>query len=157
MEDHWTDEELAYLERIERLGEAADFAIGILKHLAQEGRVHQVCGPMTTGGLGCLEKNMERFQRAIATARQNDLIVFNQIPFQNVIIRITDHHRSTRYNEAILTDFYGPIFASGLVQVLLFLPDWTTSRGAHWEYQRGLVCGLLLNDYPRHWLEPYAA
>ncbi len=129
------------------------FGREILAALAQSGQeVVQICGPMTTGGLGSLEANMKRFAHAIDQARANGRQVFNQIPFQEVIIRVTDHHAGGAYRMDILTDFYRPLFESKLITCTLFLPGWEDSTGASQERVYAELVGIAIEEYPQEWL-----
>ncbi len=121
-----------------------------MRHPEQE--IVQICGPMTTGGLGSLEENMAQFSRAIEQAERQGLRVFNQIPFQGAIIRITDHHDGKEYCVDILEVFYRRIFECGHVSRTLFLPGWQESRGARWERSFVSELGIAAEEYPREWL-----
>jgi hypothetical protein len=153
MPDHWSDEHRQRLGAVMSLEEAGLMATEMLAELRASGKeIVQICGPMTTGGLGNLEANMARFAEAIETARQNGLLVFNQIPFQEVIIRVTNHHNGGSYEMDILEVFYRTIFESGHVSRALFLPDWESSRGATWERDVVTRCGISVEEYPSEWL-----
>ncbi len=156
MYNPWTEKERKALEHISTLEEAADIATTILARMDTNGHpVVQICGPMSTGGLGDFRKNMARFERAISRACEHGLMVFNQLPFQNAIIRIVgfDESRSTEYCMDILEVFYKRIFISGHIKKTLFLPDWQSSRGAVWERQIVAELGICIEDYPVEWLE----
>ena len=113
----------------------------------------QLCGPMTTGGLDSLPRNMERFARAIAFLEAHGVCVFNQTPFQEVIIRVTKHHESGgSYCMDILEVFYRMIFESGYVDRTLFLPGWESSKGATWERKFVGACGIPVHDFSAKWL-----
>lgn len=153
MQEHWSDEHRARLITIGSLEEAGIMAVDLLSELAASGKeIVQICVPMTTGGLGNLQANMNRFALAVETARANGLHVFNQIPFQEVIIRVTDHHSGGGYDMNILEIFYRTIFESGHVSRALFLPDWESSRGARWERDCVAACGIKIEEYPAEWL-----
>lgn len=115
------------------------------------GDVHQVCGPISTGGLGTRELNNARFALAIERAQANGLLVFNQLPFQEALVRLS-RYPEPGYNELNLEEFYGPIFACGHVRRVLFLSDWQTSRGARWERERAAEHAITIDEYPEHWL-----
>src|SRR3712207_5793403 len=113
--DHWTAADRASCDRCGSLRELADVAIGMLQRLQAQypGKViHQLCGPMTTGGLGSLDLNMLVFQRAIDVARQNGLVVFNQLPFQKAMMRLVDCSGRIGYPHALIDDFYYHVFWS---------------------------------------------
>ena len=63
--------------------------------------------------------------------------MFNQIPFQQEMVRIISQSSlDDEYDFALLDDFYLPIFESGLVHVLYFLSGWESSTGARWEHEQ---------------------
>ena len=150
---HLTESEAIALEKAESLVEAAEIAVSVLARMNASGRpIVQICGPLTTGGLGNLEANSARFERAIEIARERGLTVFNQMPFQEAIVRLSKHAYSDEYDMDILEIFYRKIFECGHVATALFLPDWESSRGASWE--RGVVSslGIRVEEYPLAWL-----
>lgn len=150
---HWTREELAVLEAAATLREVAEIALGHLYRLQSYGRpIVQICGPMTTGGLGSLSANMRRFECAIAGAAGAGHLVFDQIPLQAAIIRITDHHNSTEYNVDILEVLYAPIFGSGCINTVFFIPGSETSRGATWERRKVMGLGIEVFECPLPWV-----
>lgn len=134
MYDHWTEEHYAQLPLIDSLPDLGRMGIKMAAHLKLQHRyVAIVCGPMTTGGLGSLDANMARHALGQQRLRKLGIVVFNQAPFQEAIIRLTDHHNSTEYDMRILEDFYRPIFLSRHITHAWFLPGWEGSKGAAWE------------------------
>lgn len=151
--DLWTEKEITALEGVKSFEEAADIAISILVRMQEAGQpVVQICGPMSTGGRGSLEDNMAHFRRAIDKAVENGLTVFNQTPFQDAIIRLSNYYESKEYNMDILEVFYRRVFESGHLHKILFLPDWESSIGARWERKLGSELGLTVEEYPSEWL-----
>jgi len=66
--------------------------------------------------------------------------IFTQIPFERPMQRIKGGDGN---DEGILLEaFYRPVFASGRVVRLCFMPDWRTSRGTQWELARAFELGL---------------
>jgi hypothetical protein len=156
MNDHWTNEEIEALRSVSTYEETADVAVRILDRMATNGhQVVQICGPMSTGGLGNFKKNMARFKKAIDSASEHGLSVFNQLPFQDAIIRISsfDENGGGQYDMAILEVFYRKVFESGHVKKTLFLPDWQSSKGAKWERELVTRLGIPVEEYPIEWLK----
>jgi hypothetical protein len=151
---HWTEEDLARLEEVTSFEEAAELAVSMLARISGTGKeIVQICGPMSTGGLGDLEQNMERFQLAIERAHERGLLVFNQIPFQKVIIRICSFEEGRpSYDWDILEIFYRRIFESGYVHRTLFIEGWDSSTGATWERNLVTKLSLVVEEYPMEWL-----
>lgn len=151
---YWTPHQRERLDAVDSLDAAGVLAVEILEGMkAAEQPIIQVCGPMSTGGLGSLKENMARFARAVHFLQDRGFCVFNQIPFQSVIIRVTDHHDGGPYRMDILEVFYRKIFECGHVSAALFLPGWESSRGATWERQFVVACGIRARDFPRRWLQ----
>lgn len=154
MSGYWTEVEKSALLGVSSFDEAADVALIILGRMSKLGKpIVQLCGPMSTGGFGTLELNMDHFRRAVDAAVDNGLTVFDQIPFQDVIVRLSDLRNSTEYNTDILDIFYRRIFESGHISKALFLPGWRTSKGATWEREFVSRLGLPVDEYPSEWLQ----
>jgi len=109
-----------------------DIALRIL-HRMPPG-VSMVCGPISTGGLGSIEKNLIRFGRAIELLAGCNVNVFTQIPFEDALKRTRGDGLPYKNGLALLETFYYPIFSSGRVARLCFLPDWQSSFGTQWEH-----------------------
>jgi hypothetical protein len=132
----------------------ADIGIGILKEMSLSGKpIVEICGPVSTGGLGSVEKNINRLRGAINIANKKGLQVFNQTPFESAMSRLSDKYPKVNgYPIAILEIFYKKLFESGYITKLLFLPDWQSSKGATWERNIGPTLGLIVEEYPGEWL-----
>jgi len=152
MPAEWTEEEIQLLANATSLEEVGRISVQHLARIASTGSVIQLCGPMTTGGAGNLEANMQRFEQAIYNAAKEGHVTFNQIPIQSAIIRITDHHQTKIYNTDILDVLYAQIFECGHVKTAYFLPDWESSRGACWERERTSALGIDIQECPEHWV-----
>lgn len=149
-----TADEEATLLVVPTFADLAEVALAALGRLASKSRsgVAQICGPMSTGGLGSLDANMARFRRAVDVAHGRGVTVFDQLPFQDAMIRIIDWKPEKPYCHAILEEFYRPIFASGHLERLLFIAGWEHSTGAKWERDFGSTLGLRVEEYPMEWL-----
>lgn len=150
---HWTGEQRTRLDAVGSLAEAGDLAVEVLSRMKErEQAIIQVCGPMSTGGLGSLEKNMERFAHAIGALQDRGFLVFNQIPFQGAIVRLTDHHAGGEYCIDILEVFYRKIFECRHISRAMFLPGWESSTGARWEREFVAARGIPVDEFPERWL-----
>lgn len=118
----------------------------------------QICGPITTGGLGSFEKNMARLNSAVDEAIRRGHHVFDQRPFQSAMLRLgktnghTAHNAQVHYDHGILEVFYTRVFESGYLHQAWFLPRWETSKGATFEREKALQCGMVIKKYPHTWL-----
>ena len=111
-----------------------------------------VCGPISTGGKGSRKENLEIFSRAIDRAVRDDLLVFNQMPFEDDLERIYKSNPEMQ-GARLLEEFYLPLFEDGWIKLLCFLPRWESSVGARWEHSQAERLGIpriyLSDNYTR--------
>ncbi|PIR69487.1 MAG: hypothetical protein COU47_02840 [Candidatus Niyogibacteria bacterium CG10_big_fil_rev_8_21_14_0_10_46_36] len=91
-----------------------------------------VCGPISTGGSGSVEKNLERFHAVIDALRDERVRIFSQMFFENKLFKMKTWP-SYKGGIQLLEEFYRPIFESGFIYRMYFMPNWQTSMGATWE------------------------
>lgn len=139
---YWQQEYFDRLETSLTYKELFIIAKDVLKRMPPP--VGQVCGPISTGGANSIEKNLKRFEEAVATLQQQGIEIFNQVPSEIPMqqIKSTRAREFDSYDDTLLDDFYLPIFESKLVHKLYFLPDWESSIGAKWEHEQALRLGL---------------
>lgn len=151
MNHYWTNDDFTVLDHARSFNELLPTALVVIKRMPQP--VAMVSGPMSTGGVGSLEKNVARFSRAVTALAKTGVVVFDQMPFQDAMLRLLEqHNHTTSYYMPLLEDFYLPLFESGLIKTVYFLPDWQSSTGATWEHEQ---CGQLKIerlDFPPHLL-----
>ena len=104
-----------------------------------------VCGPIATGGLGSVEKNLHAFNQKIIELQNKGLNVFDQMPFEEPMQEFKKKLQKGEYLESILTDFYLPIFESGMISESYFMPGWESSHGANWEHEQFERLGIKIN------------
>lgn len=135
---YWTEDDRKELRRAKTFKDLNGIAMRILKKMPQP--IVQVCGPITSGGLGSVKKNLHRFNAVIKALDREGFNIFNQLPFENDLYRLRRELSKTRpqkrVDRELLNDFYLPIFESGLVASFFFIPDWKTSFGARWEHRQ---------------------
>lgn len=112
-----------------------------------------ICGPMTTGGLGDLERNMRLFRSAINVFyghryATTDEVPFSQIPCQDGIKTVSKFDPTAPYDERILTDFYRRLFQLQIIKRFYFLRGWQGSRGACAEMRYAKELSIETRDYP---------
>lgn len=137
---YWTAQDKAALPAATSFSNLAVIALSVLSRMPQP--VSQVCGPISTGGLGSVEKNLAVFDTAIDRLIKQGIVVFDQMPFEVHFFRIMENGQATRQNNTLLNEFYLPIFESGHVSRLYFIPGWESSKGANWEHQQAQRLGL---------------
>ncbi len=137
---YWREEDYEQVENATTYNELRDVAFRVLARAPKP--CAEVCGPITTGGLGSIEKNLKRFNEEIRKLQKTGVEVFDQMPFEESMQRIKKLHETKGYLTNLLYEFYLPIFESGLIRTLYFLPDWKTSSGARWEHEQALRLGI---------------
>ncbi|MBI5003920.1 DUF4406 domain-containing protein [Candidatus Kaiserbacteria bacterium] len=137
---HWNTEDQKALDRAQSYGDLLLIAKDVISRMRKP--VVQVCGPISTGGTGVMSENIDRLKKKIDALERQDVEIFNQIPFQYRIQAIAAARGVKDYEHELLNEFYLPIFESGLVQELYFMPDWQTSEGSRWEHAQGERLGM---------------
>jgi hypothetical protein len=142
---YWMTEDIQALDDAKKHSDLVIIALEILNRMPEP--IVQICGPLTTGGLGSFELNVVEFEKAIIFFSDKREKVFDQLPFQNAMKRLS---KGNGYNK-ILTNFYLPIFKSGKIETYKFLPGWQESRGAKWEHKtlKKLKCEIIY--LPKDW------
>lgn len=93
--------------------------------------VIQICGPISTGGFGNIEDNINCLASVIEECQKNNLSVFNQLDYEPRLDMILKDY--AEYDYPILEYFYLPILSSHAINGLVILPLWHTSIGTTWE------------------------
>ena len=132
---YWEKKDYKELGKVESMKEVYIVAERILKRMPKP--VVQVCGPISSGGEGFANKNLEALKEAIRNLQRQGLNVFDQTPFDMAVRRIKSKTPQTEYFESILVDFHLPLFELGIISTLYFMPNWQTSHGAKWEHEQG--------------------
>jgi hypothetical protein len=145
--------ELAWLQRecakTNTFEELADVGVQELRKFHHGGGF--VCGPISTGGLGSMEKNNEVFQATIAYLQAKGEEVFNQHPYEEAMIRLREEwwkqpENTGKYCTPIMDVFYARVFDTGLITKAWFIPGWESSVGARWEREYYSRSGVEIVD-----------
>lgn len=140
---YWTPFNIFDLRNAETFNALFDVAHQILLRMPQP--IAMVCGPISSGGLGSKEKNLEVFRNTIKTISDKGVVVFSQMPFERPMWKIQEKIEAVPcYNGGcnILESFYLPIFESGLIKKFYFIRGWETSLGATWENNQAKRLGI---------------
>lgn len=137
---YWTPEDIAALERAQSFGELSKIALRVLSRMPKT--VGQVCGPISTGGVGSIPGNLKVFDQTIQQLVDKGVHIFDQMPFEEHFFRIIQAEWGTRHNNQLLTDFYLPILQSGHIKTLYFMRGWQSSQGATWEHEKAQRLGI---------------
>ncbi len=128
---YWTEEDFKELEVAKTFAGLRLVAQRVILRMPRP--IVQVCGPISTGGLGNVPDNLQIFQAYIERLQNRGINVFNQMPFEGPMGRIKLAQTDRGGEKGILYDFYLPLFQSGLISKLYFMPNWYDSIGASWE------------------------
>lgn len=140
----YTSEDYVGIGEAQSLSQLFVVAHRILCRLPQP--VTQVCGPITTGGFGSIEKNLRMLEFVYEVFAANGRSVFNVLPYETVIPKLSKFKFG--YKEDVLSDFYLPIFESGVIARMCFIPGWRESRGATWERWQAVRLGIAIEELP---------
>jgi hypothetical protein len=148
---YWTNEHRLQAEGARDLHELLQVALGVATAHPYEPPLVMVCGPMTTGGFGCLEKNMRAFEISVQLLREAGFNVFNIHAFQPALKSIVSHDPATGvYARDILEVFCAGIYRSGRIWTAYFLPGSENSVRARWEREFLPTCGTDVKEYPEY-------
>lgn len=146
----FTQEETVALDRAVTYGEVLQVALGRLRTSAAaagSAGLGMVCGPISTGGLGSIPANLQRFALAIATLQESGRHIFSQMPYETALHRVRDATAGIGvYDMKLLEEFYLPLFESGHVARKFFIPGWQSSTGTTWERNYALRLGIQIID-----------
>lgn len=143
---YWKPEDIAALETANSFAELSEIALRVLKRMPKP--IGQVCGPISSGGLGSIEANLKRFDQTIEELINHGNKIFDQVPFEKYIFRLIETGRGTRDQNQLLEQFYLPILESGLIDIMYFLPGWESSNGARWEHAQAKRLGIKIVYLP---------
>ena len=135
---YYSNEALGKIKKAKSYGELLGIARDVLEIIHHQNPLKPIamlCGPISTGGVGSRKANLAIFCRAIDRISANGLLVFSQMPFEDDMERIYKSDPALQ-GLILLEQFYLPIFESGLVKLLCFLPGWEKSVGANWEHEQ---------------------
>ena len=138
---HWLPSDHIALEQAGSSLEAlAAVAVTILTRLPQRS-LHFASAPITTGGVGTIEKNMLVLRRCIEYLVHHwQLDVFSQFPFEAPLRAFYDQWMLTaqpnEYCWPILNVFYKRIFEAQRFGTVHFIHGYESSTGARWEFDQ---------------------
>lgn len=127
--EYWTEDDAKDTALAKTFEDLSVVALRVAQRMPKP--LAMVCGPITTGGLGSVPKNLERFEKAIEYVSRLPKNVFNQLMFEEYIWKISKGPNNLG-GFHLLEEFYRPIFIK-LSPELHFMPGWEWSSGACWE------------------------
>lgn len=137
----YADDDISVIKSALTFENLVPVAFNVLTKL--EPPVGMVCGPISaTGGTKSVERNMGIFSGHIQLLESRGLKIFNQLPFEKTLWRIMQDTSYFKGGAHLLVAFYLPLFKSGMVKTLYFIPNWRSSFGAQWEHWQALILDL---------------
>lgn len=142
---YFKDEDWEDLNKASNIANVYEVALRVLSRMPEN--LSQVCGPITTGGKGSIEDNLEEFNNRIKELQESGVDVFDQMPFEEPMHRIMLDFQKTKneYMNSILDDFYLPLFKTNKIKQLYFIPGWKSSKGSCWEHDTANKLGIKIN------------
>ena len=131
---YWNHKDIEKVEAAKTFEDLLLVAVGVMRRMPLP--ISMVCGPITSGGLGNKADNIRVFKKEILRlSLTSNVSVFSQMPFEEAIWKIqkTNYYKG---GDHTLEALYLPIFESGFVWRLYFIPGWQSSYGAKWEYEQ---------------------
>lgn len=129
---YWNSDHYGALSSAENIKDLLRVATDVLCSMPA-GPIGQVCGPISTGGYGSVEKNLLFFDATIQKLTDNDQIIFDQMPFEPKLHAFMKNARENGIKLNVLSEFYFSIFRIGRIKKLYFMHTWRSSEGAKWE------------------------
>jgi len=145
---YWTHEDVQALDEAVMYTDLFVIALRIIDRMPKE-NLTQICGPITTGGKGSRDENIKEFNKAIFFFISKGENIFDQMPFQDAMERLSKDVEG--YDTRILEHFYLPLFRSGKIKKLKFLPDWEGSKGANWEHKQIEILNIPFENLSNDW------
>lgn len=137
---YYLPEDIARMSSCQTYEELHEVAFAVFSRI--DGEASMICGPITSGGLGCPRENLRVFELATRLVAKHEPSLFTQLPFENAMARIRAEGRHYKGDLHLLEAFYLPLFRSRKMQKLFFLPHWETSRGTLWEHRQAEELGI---------------
>lgn len=148
MQSYYTEEDSLLIQEAKSFKDLFFVAYKVLSKMPAP--TIQVCGPISTGGLGNVEANIKNLQKTIVRLSEKGYVVFDQMPLEQKIAELAStwikENPREKYCYPILEDLYKPIFESGFIKELWFLPGWKSSHGATWERAQAERLGIKIFD-----------
>ncbi len=138
----WTKRDVREARRAKTFAGLSVIALRVVERQYKEacevgsGHVAIVSGTISNGGtlpIRKIRRNLRIFKRKIKELRALGIQVWDQMPFEEHLFRIRKLEGKKHDPEDLLVGFYLPIFSSGRVTLVFFLPNWRSSHGARWE------------------------
>ena len=151
MDNYWTNEDYEALNRAETFLDVGLVAMHVLNRMPKD--VAQLCGPISTGGLGETKANLELFAKILEKLKKQNVIFFNQLPLEDAIVRIRVNQGEKYDPLELLENIYEPLFKTGKITTTYFIHGWETSLGTRWEHEQSKRRGMTIKYLPENFEE----
>lgn len=153
----WTKTEYEMLDEAKTFANALTIAMKVIgNQCLAEKSFTQVCGPISTGGYGSVERNLLAFHKTIQKLKKScNELVFDQMPFEPLFHRFHNEWSAVHgdaYMQPVLDDFYLHLFERGHIKKLTFMHDWKSSRGAQWEHEQAKRLHIPVEYLPENFI-----
>ena len=148
---YWQEQHYQALKSARSYNDLSAIALDILGAMPQP--VGEVCGPISSGGRS-IEENLAVFSKVNDKLTREGKYIVDLVPFE-IAMRAMKRESGLSHieaNLALLEGFYLPIFKSGKVSELYFIPGWQASHGASWERDRALEFNIKIIDLSEEWM-----
>lgn len=139
--DGWTLKQYEMLDEAKTFDDAFEIALQVINNQCTNiACMTQVCGPISTGGYGTVDRNLLAFHYTIQKLKK-DQLVFDQMPFEPLFHRIHAEwivNNPGKYMHDILDKFYLPLFERGHIKKFAFMHNYESSQGALWEHEQAI-------------------
>lgn len=147
----WESEDYKDLNDAKTFADMVPIAIRVIDRMPDP--VRMISGPISTGGRGSIEENLHFFSVTINLLYNTGISVFDQTIFDDVIQDRREKMKHDGYCMPLLEEFYLPIFKTGKIDLMYFLPDWESSFGAKWEREQCKILNIEIKEYPEELLK----
>lgn len=140
--EHWDETDKADLLKAESFTDLAVIALRVIPRFG--GKVVFVSGPITTGGCGNIQENLEVIARTIEKLKEKQQ-VFSIMPFEQKMgpmVKDWNKNNPGKYCNPLLNKFYDRIFEPEIVCITYFIHGYESSHGSMWEYERCVSKGI---------------
>lgn len=134
------DTDISDMEKAKTFEDLVPIAMRVIARIGPPMEI--VCGPISSGGTKSLQGNLEILKSHIELLEYRGIKIFNQWPFEEAFWRIIGDKTYFKGGSHLLDAFYLPIFKSGFITTLNFVPNWESSFGAQWEHRQALKLNL---------------
>jgi hypothetical protein len=148
---YYTSKQITSIKNATTYKELLNVALEILHVMPKP--IVQVCGPISTGGLGSIEKNLEVLDKTIKKLESQGYNVFGQIPYEGKMQEIKESYSNNiEAGHALLEEFYFPILKAGFIEKFFFIYGWESSAGARWEREQVKKLNISAQNLPEDFL-----